>query len=229
MLRDMLQTYLSFHRETREVLPDGFESLIRNFSEEAEPSKKGGLIVRQKEQWQDYSLERYREFVARRHSVRDFAALPIDDARIHEVVEASMNTPSVCNRQGWKVHYYSDKKAIKNLLGYQNGNAGFTDCIDKLLIVTGNVKAFTRHEHNQLFIDGGLVSMNIMLALHAAGLGSCPLNTCMPFNKESTLKNAAGIPKHEKLIMMIAIGSLKEKFSVAQSEKYKLADVLKVH
>jgi len=229
MLRDMLQAYLSFHRETQEALPDGFENLIRSFSAEAEPGKKGGLIVRQKKQWQAYSLEKYQEFVACRHSVRDFDDTSVDDTRIQEIIEVSLNTPSVCNRQGWMVHYYNSKKEINDLLSYQNGNAGFSECIDKLLIVTGNIKAFTRHEHNQLFIDGGLLSMNIMLALHAAGLGSCPLNTCMPFNKESTLKNAAGIPKHEKLIMMIAIGSLKEKFSVAQSEKYKLADVLKVH
>lgn len=71
--------------------------------------------------------------------------------------------------------------------------------------------------------------MNIMLALHAAGLGSCPLNTCMPIYKEEILKKVAGICKHERLIMMIAVGNLKESFYVAQSEKYDIDQVLKEH
>lgn len=71
--------------------------------------------------------------------------------------------------------------------------------------------------------------MNLMFALHASGLGSCPLNTCMPYSREKRLKLAAGIPDHERLIMMVAVGNLKDKFAVAQSEKYPLDTVLKVH
>ncbi|MNG04757.1 Nitroreductase family protein [compost metagenome] len=71
--------------------------------------------------------------------------------------------------------------------------------------------------------------MNLMLALHAAGLGSCPLNTCMPWFKESRLKQNAGIPKHERLIMMIAVGNLLDEFSVAQSEKKPIEKILRQH
>jgi len=158
--------------------------------------------------------------------VTPYSGATLACAAFHWVIT---NTPSVCNRQGWTVHYYRSKEEIRSLLSYQNGNAGFTDSINKLLIVTGNTKAFTRNEYNQLYIDGGLLSMNIMFAVHSAGLGSCPLNTCMPFYKERALKVSAGIPKHEKIIMMIAVGNLKDTFSVSQSEKYRLNDVLRVH
>lgn len=71
--------------------------------------------------------------------------------------------------------------------------------------------------------------MNLMLALHAVGLGSCPLNTCMPWIKESRLKQTADIPQHERLIMMIAVGNLSDEFSVAQSEKYPVVKFVRLH
>src|SRR5690606_2840615 len=124
---------------------------------------------------------------------------------IRDIVDIAKSAPSVCNRQGWKAHCYSDKLKIKELLSYQNGNAGFTDVIDKLLIVTADAKAFTNYESNQIFIDGGLFSMNILLAIHAAGLGACPLNTCYPYFIEKKVKLASEIPDNERLIMMIGI------------------------
>lgn len=229
MLRDMLRAYLKFHQENALTLSADFESSILMFNAETTETQKGGLKILRKENWAEYSLDNFQRFLTCRHSVRDFSSEPIDDGKIEDAISASLHTPSVCNRQGWLVHYYNDKAEIKRLLAFQNGNGGFTECIDKLLIVTGNTKAFTRHEHNQLFIDGGLLCMNIMLALHAGGLGSCPLNTCMPFHRESALKVAASIPKHEKIIMMIAVGNLKDKFAVAQSEKYKIDEVLRGH
>lgn len=229
MLRDMLRSYISFHEHNAHTLPAGFASLIVEFTSEATPAQSGGLKRLQKNHWKNYSLEKFNDFVMHRHSIRDFCSTPVDDSQIHKVINTSLHTPSVCNRQGWQVHYYNDKSKIKQLLSYQNGNAGFTESIDKLLIVTGNTKAFTRYEHNQLFVDGGLLSMNIMLALHAAGLGSCPLNTCMPFHREIILKKAADIKKHEKLIMMIAVGNLKDEFSVAQSKKYQCDQIMRAH
>lgn len=229
VVRDTLREYISFHDKNQHALPGEFLGLILEFVEEEESAGKGGLKTLEKKMWANYSLEAFKCLLSSRHSVRDFSNTPIRDEVMREIIHVALNTPSVCNRQGWMIHYYSDTAEIKALLGYQNGNAGFTDCIDKLLIVTGNVKAFTRYEHNQLFVDGGLLSMNVMLALHSAGLGSCPLNTCMPSYKEELLKEAAKIPMHEKLIMMIAVGNLKDTFRVAQSEKYDLQNVLETH
>lgn len=160
----------------------------------------------------------FEAFVKCRHSIRNFSSLPVEDAEIFKALLISRHSPSVCNRQGWLVHYYKDKSKIQEILSYQNGNAGFTNSINKLLIVTGSIKAFTRYEHNQLFIDGGLYSMNLMLALHSIGLGTCPLNTCMPWLKENRMKRAADIESHERVIMMIAVGNVLDSFDVGQSE-----------
>jgi nitroreductase len=229
MVRDTLREYLEFHANDLQALPKDFLSHIRIFIDEREPQASGGLKHLKKSEMVTLGPDRFREFLQCRHSLRNFSSVPVEDAVINEAISMARHTPSVCNRQGWRVHYYSDKAIICELLSYQNGNAGFTESIDKLLIVTGSTKAFTRYEHNQLFIDGGLYSMNLMLSLHAVGLGSCPLNTCMPWFREKQIKKVAGIACYERLIMMIAVGNLKDEFNVAQSEKYSLDRILKRH
>ena len=229
MVRDTLREYLNFHANDLQILSNDFLYSLNNFLEEKPTQSKGGLKKLRKTEMKSYDTDFFESFLKCRHSIRNFSATPVKDEVIFRALTISQNTPSVCNRQGWLVHYYNDKIKIREMLSFQNGNAGFTDCIDKLLIVTASTKAFTRYEHNQLFIDGGLYSMNLMLALHAAGLGSCPLNTCMDWLNESSLKQAAGIPKYERLIMMIAVGNLLDEFSVAQSEKYPVEKIVRQH
>lgn len=229
MVRDTLREYLNFHQGDLSCLPEELINKINKFIDERKPSGKGGILNLKKSEIPSIEAKEFESFLKCRHSVRNFSSVPVDDELIFKVIDFSRNTPSVCNRQGWFVHYFNDKVKIKELLSFQNGNAGFTDSIDKLLIVTCTVKAFTRYEHNQLFIDGGLYSMNVMLSLHALGLGSCPLNTCMPWLAENRIKKIAGIDKDERLIMMIAVGNLLDEFSVAQSEKYTIENIIRMH
>ena len=229
MVRDTLRGYLEFHADDLGVLPEDFFKSIQLFIQEESAQAKGGVKFIKKSEMVTLGAHQFEEFVKCRHSVRSFSDVPVEEADIFKALLITRNTPSVCNRQGWLVHYYSDKSKIQELLSFQNGNAGFTDRIDKLFIVTGSIKAFTRYEHNQLFIDGGLYSMNLMLALHSVGLGACPLNTCMPWLKAKRLKKTAGIARYERIIMMIAVGNLLDEFSVARSEKYPLEKIIRQH
>lgn len=229
IVRDTLWQYRKLHYGKEEFFEPGFIDSLDDFIRTSEAGDKGGLKSIKKEEWNNISVEKFDSFVSLRHSVRDFDSNPVDPSLLKSAINVSLKTPSVCNRQGWFIHYYSEKKKIVELLSYQNGNSGFTETVDKLLIVTGNLKAFTRFEHNQLFVDGGLVSMNLLLSIHSAGLGACPLNTCMPYSTEKKLIGVAGIPENERLIMMIAVGNLKEEFSVAHSERYDLDRVLMIH
>lgn len=176
----------------------------------------------------DTVFERYSEIVGSRRSIRDFDTRNVSLELIYKAIQLSLNTPSACNRQGWNVSVFTEKKDIKDLLTYQNGNAGFGTTIRCLLVVTGCAKAFTRFEHNQLYIDAGMFSMNIINSLHALGLGTCALNLCMPYSQENKLKKVAGIDKSERLVMMIAVGHKKDTYFVAKSPRKKIESVLRV-
>lgn len=229
MVRSTLHEYVMFHEKKSHNLPVPILRDIKTFIGEDHKKNTGGLKFIKKATMATYDGRSFENFLSGRHSIRNFSRTPVNDDVIRQAISICRNTPSVCNRQGWKIHYYSDKNNISKLLTFQNGNSGFTNSIDKLLIVTCNTKAFTRYEHNQLFVDGGLVSMNLMLALHSLGLGSCPLNTCMPWFRESQLKKTAAIPRHERLIMMVAVGNLLDEFSVARSQKYTVDKILSEH
>ena len=114
-------------------------------------------------------------------------------------------------------------------MAHQNGNAGFGDDADKVLIVTVELKDFRGpKERNQAYIDGGLFSMSLIYAMHSLGIGTCALNLSLNHKDELELLREAEIPHSEIAIMMIAIGKIPEQFYVADSARRDLEDVVKI-
>tara|TARA_B110000090_G_scaffold209932_1_gene268818 strand:+ start:4620 stop:5603 length:984 start_codon:yes stop_codon:yes gene_type:complete len=171
----------------------------------------------------------FKRFVESRASVRNFSDKEVSSEDIVNAVSLARNAPSVCNRQSWKLHYFSDRTTMDKLLKIQNGNNGFGDSINKLLIVTVDTHRFTRLEGNQIFIDGGLFSMNLLLALHSMQIGACCLNTCVPYTDEIEIKKIGEIESSERLIMMMGIGRLKDNYKVALSQKLEADQIITIH
>jgi nitroreductase len=228
-IKSTLLSYMNFHEQSRFELKKDYFNLIKEFVEGEVNIDKGGVKLVKRLDTYAQIFSNTEELIKGRVSVRNFSEQDVPVEEIRKIIDLARNTPSVCNRQGWFIHVYSDKNKIKELLSYQNGNAGFTESINKLLIVTGNAKAFTFSESNQLFIDGGLLSMNILLAIHAAGYGACPLNTCYPAFYEKKVKKIAEISDEQRLIMMIGIGALHKEYTVAYSNKFPVSDILIEH
>lgn len=221
--------YLDFNERIDYAIDAKIKKNIEAFIAKNDLSHKGGAKQVTRDSIEILAKKPFDEFVKSRFSIRDFSDIDVPIKTINDSIDLAKFAPSVCNRQSWQVHYYNDKCLMKELLTIQNGNGGFTDCINGLMIITGDIKGFTKYESNQLFTDGGLFSMNIMLALHYYNIGSCPLNTCFPFVVENKVKQLAGIPKNERLIMMLAVGNLKEEFKVAVSERRSTDTILNVH
>ncbi|WP_029007574.1 nitroreductase family protein [Azospirillum halopraeferens] len=169
-------------------------------------------------------------FFATRHSVRQFADAEVDMDTIARAVRMAQRTPSVCNRQSWKVHVFSDAEQKRRVLSFQNGNRGFGDQASKVLVVTSDLQHFTSvGERFQCWIDGGLFAMSLVYALHALGLGTCMLNWSVVKETDRAMRATAGIPDNEVVIMMIAVGHLPETLSVAHSLRKPLEEVLIAH
>lgn len=174
----------------------------------------------------------FRTFVESRHSVRNFdAGRPIDDAALREAVAvATEGTPSVCNRRSYRAHYYSDRASIDALLALQNGNRGFGHTAPGLFVVTERRSAFVGPgERNQRWVDGGLFAMTLVYALHSAGLGTCFLNWSQTNRQTDSLRERAGIPRSEDVIVLIAVGYPPETYRVASSPSRPIDDTLVHH
>jgi nitroreductase len=172
----------------------------------------------------------FRGFFESRHSVRNFSGGTIPQQDIRLAVEIAQKTPSVCNRQAWKVHAFSDKEHLPKLLEIQGCSRGFGDRASAVLVITCDLSFFVDvGERYQAWIDGGMFSMSICLALHDLGYGTCCLNWSKERSTDKKLRVAAGIPGPEQIIMLIAAGTLPEEFNVARSTRSPVDRCLVVH
>ncbi|MGO2049470.1 MAG: polysaccharide pyruvyl transferase family protein [Microbacterium sp.] len=164
-----------------------------------------------------------------RRSVREFTPEPVSDDDIARAVQIAMQAPSVCNRQGARVHQFEDPRVIKSVLDIQGGFSGYK-MPPRLLLVTADLDAFLfAPERNQPFVDGGLFMMSLLLGLTQVGLGSCSLNTAMGTEKETKIRNLIDIPDHEVFISFIAVGHYDEKVLVPRSKRTDMDHVLLRH
>ncbi|MDJ0733594.1 MAG: nitroreductase family protein [Nostocaceae cyanobacterium] len=166
-------------------------------------------------------------FFESRYSIRNFASNDVEMNLIEQAVAMAQKTPSVCNRQSSKVYVFSSEEDKRKVLSYQNGNRGFGDQANKVLIVVSDLENFTTiGERNQCWIDGGMYAMSVVYALHSLGLGTCCLNWSVEPQVDMALKRATGIKDSESVIMMIAVGHLPDELKVAQSPRKKVHEVL---
>ncbi|NKZ68883.1 hypothetical protein GTA09_02150 [Rhodococcus hoagii] len=149
----------------------------------------------------------FSDFIRSRSSVRNFSERMVDDALLEAAVVDAQHSPSVCNRQSSRVRYFARGDAANRLLQLQNGNRGFGSTASHVALVTGDLRSFlTSGERNQVFIDGGLFSMNLVHGLLARGVGTCCLNWSVDAPQDAKLRRALNLPPHEVVIMMIALG-----------------------
>jgi nitroreductase len=189
----------------------------------------GSIAVDRKELKEKQSID-FRGFFNSRHSVRNFSGGIIPEADIIEAVRISQKTPSVCNRQAWKVHAYSNDNEKSKLLEIQAGSRGFGDRASTVLVVTCDLTCFVDvAERYQAWIDGGMFSMSLCLAFHSLGYGTCCLNWSKEYGDDVALRKAANLQSQEQIIMLIAVGTLPETFNVAYSTRRPIQDVLQIH
>ncbi|MFW7413863.1 nitroreductase family protein [Demequina sp. SO4-18] len=174
--------------------------------------------------------ESYGALFSTRRSVRDFeprSAIPLETIRA--AIADAQNTPSVCNRQPWRTHYYEGEFA-QEVLRHHSGSAAFASQIPAVLVVTSRTGLFSgTGERNQRWIDGGMFAMSVVWALHSRGAANCFLNWSRDNSSSNKLRAAADIPEEEDIIVLIAVGRPRNGYRVARSTRRDETEVLEVH
>lgn len=166
-------------------------------------------------------------FFAARFSIRQFSADPVDEHTIRAAVMMAKKSPSVCNREAGGVFVATSPAMKERLLRLQNGNRGFGDQADRVLVITSRLDTFlTTGERYQAWIDGGMFAMSLVYALHSLGVGSCCLNWSVDPTLDRSIHAIPGIPADHAVIMMLAIGNLPSELRVAQSPRRPVDEVL---
>lgn len=155
-----------------------------------------------------------------RVSIRQFKKLPVNKLVIMKCLEIAQETPSVCNRQGWKTHIIKDTQILKLFKNIHNGFAKGEQYLDCLLAITIDQMFFEiPKERHQGYIDGGLYAMSLMYALTSQGLASCPLNANLTTLNLMKMSKVLNLKASEKFIMFIAVGHFRVNNLIAVSQR----------
>lgn len=150
-------------------------------------------------------------FFQSRNSVRDYSTQPVTIEEINKAINFAKMTPTACNRQSSRVHYYSEEKQMNSIIENQLGAQGWCDRAKGIIVVTANQNYFNgTYERYESFIDGGLYAMNLVYGLHLQHIATCFKMFVREPKREKKFKKIAGIPYNEIPIVLIIVGHYKE-------------------
>lgn len=197
--------------------PD-LESKIKHLP--GKPNDKGGILSFRPLTFEESSSCSYKVLMENRHSIRHFSDEDVDADILQKAIQLAQYTPSACNRQGWKTRIISSREIIKKVLDNQNGNSGFGNEINKLLVITSDLKYFNkRRETFQAFIDGGMYAMSVINSLSYYGIAHIPLSASLTPDQEENVRNIIGCDDSEVFILFIGTGCYPDICQTTRSER----------
>ncbi len=140
-----------------------------------------------------------------RRSVRKYTTAPVAPEQITAALEAAMAAPSAMHTDPWRfvvVTSQADRDTLADHLPY--GQMLRTAQVG--IIVCGDTTAAHRGELSYLLQDVSAAIENLLLALHAQGLGAVWLGIHPNADRLEGVSKAFGLPAHILPISAIAIG-----------------------
>jgi len=224
-----LNEYIKLH-EKNNIDLENIGTRIKSFLNKCEKnnlSLKGGtkIIV---PDLKNYTFE---EGLLSRYSSRQYEPKIVREETLNRIIDIALRTPSQCNRQSGRIHYYSNKNQIDKLLRLQGGAEGFREDVHNLFIITSDMSAWSGFKaRSQSYVDGSLLCMQVLNACFSLKISACPLNLAISNKKELEICKVGNIPTNERLIMMISFGySVEKEFLVAMSHRAEPINLLTSH
>ena len=210
---DDLREYLQIHKEASFELPKDIEGGITQLL-----TFKTGVNVDCKNVTKEefFAYSDFASFAHSRHTSRWFSDEEISDETIKRVIELANTAPSACNRQSVRVKCVSGEKK-NEILGLQNGNRGFGEKMNKLLVVTFLQPSWEYDIQSAGYLDAGIYTMNILYALHYHQLCACTLNAHFEVKNIEKVQQILNLSPLEVPTVFIGVGKPMEKMMIAMS------------
>ena len=226
-LREYVKTYEG-HKWTDTLEYKMVSDFLKDYKNIPE-QKTGAYILTREELKKDFKID-YKKFIRSRHSTRNYKHMELKSEDIKQAVEMAKYSPSACNRQYVKVHYYPSGKMKQNVIDYSPGKGGLYLEGVNTFIITFDVNGLKgKGERNQGYFNAGLFSMNLVNAFHSLGIGTCFIQFSNPIESEEKLKELNGIPPHERIAVILYAGYYDDKSIFAVSPRKEYEDYFTEH
>lgn len=182
----------------------------------------GGTVKIEKPTFTLEDLSAIEKLFTTRHSCRTFEEKPIPNEVIEHAVKLAMRCPSACNRQPYKV-YVITPSVLEEKLGHK-----LQYISEKVLIITGDVRAFTSGEMLDWLISPTIFASYLTLSLHSMGIGSCVIRKDLVRTPKynDAIMRITDMDASERIILEMFIGYYKNEFTVPISNRAGVEDVI---
>lgn len=224
---NVISTYINKFKGNPKIadVENGMNDILQKFGKIAE-CQAGTITIDKKLVDEAINID-YPKFIKARHSYRYFTK-DVNIEQIKEALEIARYTPTACNRQPQNVHIYKGNE-MEQVLTIQHGALGFINEMSYCILITADMRAYSKVELYQAYVDGGLYAMNLLNALHSTGLGTIPL-TCGHLQGSGRKQLAPfGIEEYECPILIIGIGGREERAEVNVSPRKDYNEYTKFH
>ena len=214
-----LNSYLEYHQKNN--YSDNFCTELKKFVSERTKAGSfcnGGTISIKKSEL-EVNVQEVERLFNTRHSIRNFADTEVNDSTLRKALALAQRAPSACNRQGVRAYVLSTEKS-RELAGSLSGIGGFAEQVNRFILVTGKKSTYRTNELYQYIVSASIYAAYLSLTLHLYGLGACVVQRSVIWTKEwETLRIRLGIDSDEQLVVLLAVGNLKDAFEVPYSHR----------
>ena len=227
MATDSLKEYVEFNNENNytDDIIEKIKEYLKEYKND-DNNKYGGTITMERSKMK-FNIEEIENFFETRHSVRDFDTTEVEREKLEKALELAQRAPSACNRQGVRA-YVLGKKHFDIMKDGLEGIGGFSEAVDKYILITGKLTSYTPDENYQYIVSASIYAAYLSLTLHLYGLGACMIQRPVVFSKRMNLwREKLKIPGDEQIICLLGVGNLKEKYKVPVSHRLKNDEMIK--
>lgn len=148
-------------------------------------------------------------FLKSRHSIRSYEIRPVEKDVMESVIAIASSSPSACNRQSVKVFWTNADDYVERISKLIPGNKGFENAIPNWAIITVDRTMFGEQECLQWYLNGGIYTAHLVLAMHAFHIGSCIFQMPISWDGIPEIKKLAGIPDCFAIACAVGFGYTK--------------------
>lgn len=161
------------------------------------------------------------DMIFSRRSTRQFTDQPIENEKLHLILEAAMSGPCCVNARDWAFVVVTEKDKLLKM-AEANGKPArpLKDAAAGILICGDLERAFQRVK-DYWIVDGAIAAENICLCAHALGIGSVWLGTWPQMDRVQRQRELFALPDTVLPHSIIALGYPAEDITLPRESRYE--------
>ena len=156
-----------------------------------------------------------------RRSTRRFTDRPIEDEKLHQILDAAMSGPCCVNARDWEFVVVTDKDKLQKMADANGAPANPLKNAAAGILICGDLARAFREAEDYWVIDGAIAAENICLCAHALGIGSVWLGTWPQMDRVRRQRELFGLPGTVIPHSVIALGYPVEDITAPRVSRYE--------